>query len=116
VTASGRRLALVRAVTNLLDNADRHGGGVVGLRLRATDRAAVIDVDDAGPGVPVEERERVFARFATGRGARGSSAGTGLGLALVAETVAAHGGSVVCCGGPTGGARFTVTLPREEAR
>ncbi len=116
VTAPGRKLALVRAVTNLLDNADRHGGGATAVRLRATGRAAVIDVDDAGPGVPAEERERVFARFATGRAARGSSAGTGLGLALVAETVAAHGGAVVCGDGPTGGARFTVTLPLGEPR
>lgn len=114
VAAPGRKLAIVRAVTNLLDNADRHGGGATAVRLRAHDGRALIEVDDDGPGVPVEERERVFARFATGRGARGSSSGTGLGLALVAETVAAHGGYVHCGENPTGGARFTVSLPTGE--
>jgi signal transduction histidine kinase len=116
VVAPGRKLALVRTVTNLLDNADRHGGGATAVRLRATGGLAAIDVDDEGPGVPAEERERVFARFATGQAARGSSGGTGLGLALVAETVTAHGGAVVCGDGPTGGARFTVTLPLGEPR
>ncbi|GGS32242.1 MULTISPECIES: sensor histidine kinase [Actinokineospora] len=116
VVVPGRKLALVRAMTNLLDNADRHGGGVTALRLRVTGSRAAVEVDDDGPGVPPEERDRVFARFATGRGARGSSAGTGLGLALVAETVAAHGGNVHCGDSPTGGARFTVTLPVGEPR
>ncbi|MGW5054327.1 sensor histidine kinase [Actinokineospora sp. NPDC004072] len=116
VVVPGRKLAIVRAMTNLLDNADRHGGGATALRLHATGNRAAIEVDDDGPGVPPEERDRVFARFATGRGARGSSAGTGLGLALVAETVAAHGGNVHCGESPTGGARFTVTLPVGEPR
>ncbi|MGX7828597.1 HAMP domain-containing sensor histidine kinase [Actinokineospora sp. 24-640] len=116
IVVPGRKLALVRAMTNLLDNADRHGGGVTAVRVRATGTRVAVEVDDDGPGVPTAERDRIFARFATGRGARGSSAGTGLGLALVAETVAAHGGNVYCGESPTGGARFTVTLPLGELR
>ncbi|GLZ42276.1 HAMP domain-containing sensor histidine kinase [Actinokineospora sp. NBRC 105648] len=108
----GRKLALVRAFTNLVDNAERHAGGVVRVVVRTTEERVLVHVDDDGPGVPEGERDRVFERFATGRGGRGSTAGTGLGLALVAETVAVHGGTVVCTDAPDGAARFTVALPR----
>ncbi|NRN70629.1 Periplasmic sensor signal transduction histidine kinase [Kibdelosporangium sp. 4NS15] len=108
---NGRKLALERAFVNLMDNADRHGGGLVGVTVQRVGRDVVIHVDDAGRGVPVDERERVFERFATGHTARGGTSGTGLGLALVAETVAAHEGRVRCTDRPGGGARFTVTLP-----
>ncbi len=107
----GHKLALLRAFSNLVDNADRHGGGVTAVHLREAGDRVLVDVDDRGPGIPAAERDRVFQRFATARGARGSSAGTGLGLALVAETVAAHRGTVTCVEGPGGGARFTVVLP-----
>lgn len=110
-TVSGHKLALERAFVNLMDNADRHGGGLIGVTVRQDGAHAVVFVDDAGPGVPAAERERVFERFATVRTARGSSAGTGLGLALVAETITAHGGHVRCSDRPGGGARFVVMLP-----
>ena len=72
-----------------------------------------IDVDDEGPGVPEAERQLVFDRFGRGRtsGVRGSREGTGLGLALVAQHVQAHGGQVHVGDRPGGGARFTVELP-----
>ncbi|MBM7774050.1 signal transduction histidine kinase [Actinokineospora baliensis] len=107
----GRKLALVRAFGNLVDNADRHAGGLTAVRVHAAGDAVVVEVDDHGPGVAEEDRERVFERFATGRASRGSTAGTGLGLALVAETVHAHRGTVTCGPGAEGGARFTVVLP-----
>ncbi|MFI7674182.1 ATP-binding protein [Actinophytocola sp. NPDC049390] len=109
-----RKLALERAFTNLMDNADRHGRGLVGVRVHRTAAGAEVLVDDAGPGVPAADRERIFERFATGRAGRGSSAGTGLGLALVAETIAAHGGEVRCEDRPGGGARMVVMLPVAE--
>lgn len=100
-------------VRNLLDNATQHGGGVVGVRLAQEADQLVLEVDDAGPGVPVDERELVFDRF--GRGRRSSSRrdgeGTGLGLSLVAAQVAAHGGGVEVDDRPGGGARFRVRLP-----
>ena len=73
-----------------------------------------IEVEDAGPGVPVELRERIFDRFARGEnaGRRGSDSGSGLGLAIVAEIVRAHGGSVALTSSEHGGARFVVRLPR----
>ncbi|RSM85259.1 sensor histidine kinase [Kibdelosporangium aridum] len=110
-TVTGRKLALERAFINLMDNADRHGGGLLDVTVQRDGRNVVIHVDDAGPGVPENERERVFERFATGHISRGDTSGTGLGLALVAETVAAHDGQVMCTDSPGGGARFTVTLP-----
>ena len=108
---SGRKLALERAFVNLMDNADRHGGGLVGATVRGADQAVEVLVDDAGAGVPAEDRDRIFERFATRPGARGAASGTGLGLALVRETVVQHGGTVECTDRPGGGARFVVRLP-----
>jgi signal transduction histidine kinase len=71
----------------------------------------VITVDDAGPGVAPEDRQRIFERFVTVRRSRRAGTGTGIGLALVAETVAAHGGRVECVDRPGGGARFIVKMP-----
>ncbi len=108
----GRRFEGV--VGNLLDNAARHGGGVVAVQVGCTpDGLLLLEVDDAGPGVPREERALVFDRFGRGRAAssRRGTEGTGLGLSLVAAHVAAHGGSVVVDDRPGGGARFRVLVP-----
>ncbi|MEU7220016.1 sensor histidine kinase [Nocardia iowensis] len=115
VVVLGRKLELERAVVNLLQNADLHGGGVVAVSADRRDGAAVIVVDDAGPGVPPADRVRIFERFATARTGRRSATGTGIGLALVTETVAKHGGQVQCLDRPGGGARFSVTLPGVDA-
>jgi signal transduction histidine kinase len=110
----GDRLALERALTNLLDNADRHGGGATGVGVHREDGLVSIVVDDDGPGVPVADRERVFERFATGGGPRGSGSGAGLGLSLVSEIARAHRGSAWCTAGPSGGARFVLRLPEHR--
>ena len=99
-----------RAMVNLFDNADRHGDGLVAVGVRRLGRAVVVEVDDEGPGVDVDERSRIFERFVRG-GSRGSLPGAGLGLSLVVETLRAHGGAVRCGERPGGGARFTVRLP-----
>ena len=100
-------------VVNLVDNAIKHGGGVVRIGLEVGDDGLVLEVDDEGPGVPPDERVLVFDRFARGRAAsaRGGSEGTGLGLAIVGQHVSAHRGSVVVLDRPGGGARFRVELP-----
>jgi two-component system, OmpR family, sensor histidine kinase MtrB len=103
-----------RALLNLFANADTHGQGLTAVRVLRRDDHALVLVDDAGQGVPVEERERIFARFARA-GSRGSRPGTGLGLSLVEETVRAHGGTVWCTDAPGGGARFVVRLPLHES-
>jgi two-component system, OmpR family, sensor histidine kinase MtrB len=111
----GDKLGLERAVRNLLDNADRHAGGACCVRVQHRDDCIVLTVDDAGPGVPHEDRERVFERFVRGpRAARGSLPGAGLGLAIVAETATRHGGAAWCSDAPEGGARFTLSLPVVE--
>ena len=75
-----------------------------------------MNVDDAGPGIPTEEREEIFERFFRGRAAhdRGNVRGTGLGLALVRDHVRAFGGSIEVLESPEGGARFRILLPLVE--
>jgi signal transduction histidine kinase len=108
----GDKTSLERAVRNLLDNAERHGGGVRAVHVERRDAAVLVMVDDEGPGVPVEDRERIFERFTRGaHAARRSLPGAGLGLAIVAETAARHGGAAWCSAAPAGGARFTLSLP-----
>jgi len=106
-----------RAVTNLLANAARHAGGAgpIALRaLRGADGAARIEVEDRGPGVPVEERARIFEPFTRGPSARG--AGAGLGLALCARVAAVHGGRAGVEEPAAGaGARFFLELPASGA-
>ena len=107
----GDKLRLERAVTNLLQNADRHAGGPTAVRVHRRDDAVTLSVDDDGPGVPPADRARVFERFTRGPAAtRGSLPGAGLGLAIVAEIAAQHGGTAWCTDGPDG-ARFVLSLP-----
>ena len=111
--------ALQRVVRNLVDNARRHARARVALSL-TVDRSgagsprAVITVDDDGEGVPPDQRESVFDRFARldADRARGSG-GSGLGLAIVSEITRTHGGAVRAEDAPGGGARFVVELPVE---
>jgi signal transduction histidine kinase len=107
---------LERALSNLVDNADRHGRGVRAVQVERTADSVLISVDDAGPGIPPEDRERIFERFTRGSGAaRRSLPGAGLGLAIVAETAAQAGGAAWCTDTTTGGTRFTLSLPVADA-
>jgi two-component system, OmpR family, sensor kinase len=119
LVVSGDESRLRQVVGNLMTNALMHtpSGTPVSLRLRAEgDAAAVIEVADAGPGLPPEQSERIFERFyrvdaARTRRTGGDSSGTGLGLAIVAALVAAHGGTVEVDSVPGQGATFRVRLP-----
>ncbi|WP_205571203.1 sensor histidine kinase [Streptomyces sporangiiformans] len=104
---------LRRVVRNLAENAARHARSRVALTLVSAGGAVRLDVDDDGPGVPEGERGRIFERFVRLDEARArGEGGAGLGLPIVAELVAAHGGTVTVGTAPElGGARFTVTLP-----
>jgi two-component system sensor histidine kinase MtrB len=111
-TVLGDKRSLERAVRNLLDNADRHAGGASAVHVQRREGTVVVSVDDDGPGVAAEDRERVFERFARGpNAARRSLPGAGLGLAIVAETAGQHGGAAWCSAAPGGGARFSLSLP-----
>ncbi len=103
---------LARALVNLLDNADRHGGGAARVLVDAETEQVRISVHDNGSGVPAAERERIFERFVRGASARATSVGSGLGLPIVAELAAAYGGSVTVDDAPGGGAAFTLVFPR----
>ncbi|GAA3507959.1 signal transduction histidine kinase [Streptosporangium album] len=92
---TGDALDLGRVLVNLVDNALRHTNGPVAVELRAEGADAVLSVTDDGPGVPEPDRERVFDRFTRLDSARSrDEGGAGLGLAIVRETVNAHGGAV----------------------
>ncbi len=102
---------LRRALRNLLENANRHGGGELQLQLREEAGFAVVDVLDKGPGVPLALRERIFEPFYRLPGASEKDGGVGLGLALVKSIAQRHGGSVQCNNRPEGGACFSLRLP-----
>ncbi len=103
-----------QVVTNLVENAIRHGQGQVSVRLaRTPDRTGVrTTVDDEGDGIPVELRRRVFTKFWT----TGESGGSGLGMYIVGGLARAHGGWVTIDDAPGGGARVMVDWPSDDQR
>ncbi len=107
---------LAQALRNLLNNAITHtdsGEGLVRLevKLEGTDRVRFV-VEDDGPGIPADQRDRVFDRFHRTDAARDrTSGGSGLGLAIVRAIAEAHQGHVAAGEGIRGGARITLTLP-----
>jgi signal transduction histidine kinase len=103
--------ALIRAIRNLLDNALSVADTVV-VEANQTADGPVLTVTDNGPGVPNDQRERIFEPFVRLPGS--PAGGTGLGLAIVRRTLAAHGGTATCTPVPGGGSRFTLRLPRPE--
>jgi signal transduction histidine kinase len=108
----GSTTQLARAVRNLLDNACRHARTRVDVTLERRGTTACLVIDDDGPGVPVEDRDRVFDRFTRlDEGRVRDAGGVGLGLSMVRVIVERHGGTVGVDDAPLGGARFTVTLP-----
>lgn len=120
----GDRRRLARVVANLIDNARLHGGGDAHVYVTEAESDGEplghvwIAVEDHGSGVPIEERDLVFERFARGAvaGRRSTSDGAGLGLALVDEHIRMHGGRVWVEDRRDGepGARFVLELPAEE--
>ncbi|WP_067667312.1 sensor histidine kinase [Nocardia miyunensis] len=111
VRVIGDRPRLARALRNIADNAAAHARARVAIGLESDGSRARIIVDDDGPGIAPDDRERVFGRFVRLDDDRArSSGGSGLGLAIVTEIVAAHEGSVTIGESPWGGARFVIEL------
>ncbi|MCD2165139.1 sensor histidine kinase [Comamonas koreensis] len=102
---------LRRAVRNLLENARRYSQGPITLFLDKQGAYAEIRVADRGPGVPPDQRERIFESFYRMPGASERHGGVGLGLALVRSIAERHEGSVHCEGREGGGAVFVLRLP-----
>lgn len=115
VVADRRRLA--QAVSNIVVNAQLYAGGTTDATVEVSSAVARIHLDDRGPGIPPDERKAILQRFVRGRAGKqaGTTTGTGLGLALTCGHVELHGGSVSISDAPTGGARFTITLPTTGA-
>ena len=115
-SVAGDAAALRGLLRNLLDNARRAAGptGTVEVTTAVRGSSAVLHVRDDGPGVPAEDRERVFDRLVRLDAARAADAGgSGLGLAIARGTARAHGGDLVCLdvAPPARGADFCLTLP-----
>ncbi len=101
---------------NLLENAARHtpDGTPIAVRAAVDGDWLEVLVDDAGPGLPDGDPERLFAKFQRGR-EQGNTGGAGLGLAICRAIVIAHGGAIQAGSRPGGGARFRFTLPAAES-
>ncbi len=111
VTISARRIALQRALANLINNALRHGKAAW-ITATADDRRICIDVDDDGPGVDPENYEEVFKPFTRLDEARSlNESGVGMGLTIVRDVARSHGGDVILSNSPHGGLRARINLP-----
>ncbi|MEU7839005.1 HAMP domain-containing sensor histidine kinase [Nonomuraea sp. NPDC049129] len=104
---------LARLLGNLLDNAQRHGRSTVQVTVRSEEDKVVVTVDDDGPGIPAEERDRVFGRFSRTDSARSRQlGGAGLGLAIAQGIARAHNGTLTVRASDMGGAQLMLQLPR----
>jgi signal transduction histidine kinase len=115
VRVKGDPPALSRVLRNLLDNAARHAASTVEVEVSSDGADAILAVSDDGPGIPAEDRTRVFDRFVrldSDRSRRGG--GAGLGLAIAREIVVAHEGTVTIDNRAGGGTCVTVRLPLSQ--
>ena len=105
------RRRMGQVILNLLENARRYAGGATELEVTSADGHLLFKVADRGPGVPADQRERIFERFERGDHGPSGPRGTGLGLALVREHASLHGGRVWVDDREGGGAVFVVEVP-----
>jgi two-component system, NtrC family, sensor histidine kinase GlrK len=104
---------------NLVSNAVKYSpkGGTIHIKAATASSSLIVDVADNGPGIPKEDRDHVFEAFYTGRAAKSTAVkGTGIGLSVVLEFVAAHGGTVQIVDGEYPGAHFRIRMPINLAR
>jgi two-component system sensor histidine kinase KdpD len=107
-------LLMEQALVNLVENAAKYTptGSPIDIWARSEQGMLVIDVADRGPGIPEEERERIFEKLY--RLGPGDGLSAGLGLAICKGIVAAHGGEIAALSRPDGGTIFRITLPQPE--
>lgn len=112
VQIAGKLTLLEQVLPNLVANAARYAQQRIDLTVRQDDQSVVVLVDDDGPGIPADDRERVFERFIRLDDSRGrTTGGNGLGLAIVDQIVRMHGGRVSAGQSPLGGAQIRVEFP-----
>ena len=110
------RQRLTQAIMQLAQNATEHTapGAEIALGSAVADGRATLWVRDSGPGIPPEDQDRIFQRFARTGGGRRGSAGAGLGLAIVRAIAEAHHGAVELSSRSGVGATFTVVIPVDQ--
>jgi signal transduction histidine kinase len=109
VAVKGNRFAIGDAIRNLVENAVAHTAPGTQVTV-ATSAGGSVSVSDRGPGIPPNQRMHIFERFWRGKGK--SSAGAGIGLAIVSEIMKAHHGSVTTEENPGGGMVFTLRFAK----
>lgn len=109
------RQRLTQAMMQLAQNAAQHteDGAMIGLGSAVVDGETRLWVRDTGPGIPADQRDRVFRRFSRGRGARPSE-GAGIGLAIVKAIAEAHHGRIELDSGPGSGSTFSIVIPADQ--
>jgi signal transduction histidine kinase len=111
VEVQGDERLVRRALRNLLENARRYGGDEVSVSVQRHGAHTLMRVCDRGPGVPAEQRERIFEPFYRLPGHAETAGGVGLGLSLVRQIAERHGGEVRCEPREGGGSCFVLALP-----
>lgn len=113
-TITADAAAFRRVMQNLLDNALKFtpDGGAITVEAQTRDDGIIFEIKDSGPGIPQEEQDRLFERFAQGRAGKKFTPGTGLGLYLCKQLVSAHRGEISCISNMGSGTTFTIKLPQ----
>lgn len=115
VTLVCRPVAIRRALRNIIDNALAYGERAT-LRLTDTPEAAIIDIEDEGPGIQTAQMDSVFDAFVRLEASRSrETGGAGLGLSIARSAVRGHGGDITLANRPQGGLRVRIRLPRSRA-
>ncbi len=111
-----RASSIKRALSNLVENAIRYGGKA-SVELAETDEMLIILIDDAGPGIPEDQIERMFEPFVRLDESRNEeTGGIGLGLAIARSIIRSHGGEINLANRGEGGLRATISLPKAESK
>jgi two-component system, OmpR family, sensor histidine kinase KdpD len=105
---------LARALQNLLENALAYSDQIVRIGASADEREFRIWVEDRGPGIDKDDRQRIFDKFYRGKASKNVPSGTGLGLAIAKEIVRSHGGRIWVEDVEPRGARFVIVLPNAQ--
>jgi signal transduction histidine kinase len=119
IVVQGDRLFLRQALVNVLHNAVKYSpvGGTISVRVQCNAQEVTVELEDSGPGIPLEDRAKIFDRFYRVDKARWrESGGAGLGLAITKWVVEAHGGTIGLDGASAQGCLFRIQLPRGSAR